>query len=82
MIQIQKIYSFFKKRKCARKTLIVFLTLSNMNKLSDRVATHTYKIDVFFYKSDMHVRPLRFSILGTPNDSSCKTHVFCYNKSY
>jgi len=28
------------------------------------------KIDVFYYKSDMHVRPVLFSILCTPTDSS------------
>ena len=29
---IKKICSFFKKRKCARKILIVFLKLSDLNK--------------------------------------------------
>ena len=33
------------------------------------------KIDVLSYKSDMHVRPMRFNILWTPTDSSDKTHL-------
>jgi len=42
---IKKICSFFKKRKCARKILIVFVTLSDMNKTSNRAVTHTsYKV--------------------------------------
>jgi len=74
---IKKICSFFKKRKCARKIFIVFVTLSDMNKTSNRAVTHTHtllikcmKVEVFCYKSDMHVRPMRFSILCTPTDSS------------
>jgi len=35
----KKICCFFKKRKCARKTFIVFVTLSDLNKTSNRVAT-------------------------------------------
>jgi len=31
------------------------------------------KTDVFYYKSDMHVQPMRFSILCTPADSTDKT---------
>jgi len=42
---IEKICSFFKKRKYARKIFIVFATLSNLNKTSNRAVTHTYKID-------------------------------------
>ena len=30
------------------------------------------KIDVFCYKSDKHVRPMRFGILCTPTDNSDK----------
>jgi len=30
------------------------------------------KIEVIYYKSDMHVRPMRFSILCTPTGSSDK----------
>jgi len=42
---IKKIYSFFKKRKCARKILTVFVTLSDVNKISNRAVTHTsYKM--------------------------------------
>jgi len=36
------------------------------------------KIDVFYYKSDMHVRPLRFSILYTPTDSSDETQLMYF----
>jgi len=33
------------------------------------------KSDVFYHKSDMHVRPMRFTILCTPTDSSDKTQL-------
>jgi len=33
------------------------------------------KVEVFYYKSDMHVRPMRFSILCAPTDNSDKTHL-------
>jgi len=33
------------------------------------------KIDLFYYKSDLHVRPMRFSIVCTLNDSSDKTQL-------
>jgi len=33
---IKKIFSFFKKRKCARKIFIVFVRLSDLNKTSNR----------------------------------------------
>jgi len=42
---IEKICSFFKKRKCASKMFIVFVTLSDLNKTSNRVVTHTNKMD-------------------------------------
>ena len=35
---------FLKKRKCARKIFIFFATLSDLNKTSNRVVTHTYKM--------------------------------------
>jgi len=35
------------------------------------------KSDVFYYKSDMHVLSMRFSILCTPTDGSDKTQVMC-----
>jgi len=35
------------------------------------------KIDVFYLKSDMHVRPTRFTVLCTPTDSSDKTQLMC-----
>jgi len=38
---IKKICSFFKKRKCARKIFIVFVTLDHLN---NRAVTNTYKI--------------------------------------
>jgi len=42
---IKIICSFFKKRKCARKIFIVFVTQSNLNKISNRAVTHTsYKM--------------------------------------
>jgi len=33
------------------------------------------KVEVFYYQSDMHVRPMRFSTLRTPTDSSDKTQL-------
>jgi len=79
---IKKICSFLMKRKCTRKILIVFVTLSNLNKTLNRAVLYTIllikcmKIDVICYKSNMHVRPMRFSILCTPTDNSvliCKS---------
>ena len=35
------------------------------------------KIDVFYFKSDMHVRTMRFAVLYTPTDSSDKTQLMC-----
>jgi len=35
------------------------------------------KTEVFFWESGMHVRPMRFSILFTPTDSSDKTQMMC-----
>jgi len=35
------------------------------------------KTEVFYCKSGMHVRPMRFSILCTPTDSSDKTQMMC-----
>jgi len=78
---IEKICSFFKKRKCAKNVLIVYVTLSDLNKTSNRTVTHTsyecMKTEVFHCKSDMHVRPVRLSILWTPTDSSDKTQLMC-----
>jgi len=31
------------------------------------------KTNIFYYKRDMRVRPMRFNILCTPTDSSDKT---------
>jgi len=33
------------------------------------------KVEVFYFKSDMHVLPTRFSILCTPTDFSDKTQL-------
>jgi len=33
--------------------------------------------EVFYCKSDMHVRPMRFSILCNPTDSSDKIQLMC-----
>jgi len=42
---IEKIGSFYEERKCARKIFIVFVTLSNLKKTSNRVVSHTsYKM--------------------------------------
>jgi len=42
---IKNICSFFKKLAYARKILIVFVTLSDLNKTSNRAVTHTsYKM--------------------------------------
>jgi len=42
---IKKIYSFFKQRKCARKIFIVFVTLSDLSKTSNRAVSHiSYKM--------------------------------------
>jgi len=41
---IKKICSFFQKGKCARKIFIVFVTLSDLNRTSNRAVTHTYKM--------------------------------------
>ena len=52
---IKKICSFSKKRKCARKTFIIFVTLSDLNKTSKpTVPIKCVKVEVFYYKSDMH----------------------------
>jgi len=38
---IKKFCSFLKKRKCARNIFIVFVTLSDFNKTSNRAVIHT-----------------------------------------
>jgi len=37
------------------------------------------KTEVFYFKSDMHVRPMQFSILCTPIDSSDKNQNDVFN---
>jgi len=60
---------------------VVFLTLSNLNKTSNRAVTHTsYKMHenrCVPLKSDMHVRPMRSIVLCTLTDSSDKTQLMC-----
>jgi len=78
-VALKKICSFVNKRKCARKIFIIFVTLSDLNKTSNRAVTHTYKMHenwsvLQYFKSDMHVRPMRFSISCNPADSSDKTN--------
>jgi len=41
---IEKICSFVKQWKCARNIFMVFVTLSDLNKTSNRAVTHTYKM--------------------------------------
>jgi len=42
--RIKKICSFVNKRKCVRIIFIVFVTLSDLNKSSNRAVTHIYKM--------------------------------------
>ena len=43
--RFKKICNFFRKRKCAREIFIVFVTLSDLNKTSNRAVTHkSYKM--------------------------------------
>jgi len=35
------------------------------------------KTEVFYFKSDMHLRPMRFRILCTSTDSSDETQLIC-----
>jgi len=52
--------------------------LCNVEQLEKDFKSHLIKYmknDVFYYKSDMHVRPMRFSILCTPTESSDKTQL-------
>ena len=41
---IKTVCSFFKNRKCAREIFIVFVTLSVLNKTSNRAVTYIYKM--------------------------------------
>ena len=43
-VELKKLVAFFKQWKCARKIFIVFVTLSDLNKTSNRAVTHTYKM--------------------------------------
>ena len=49
-----------------KKIFIIFLTLSYFNKTLHRAVTHTYARG-----------PMRFSILGTPTDSSDNIQLMC-----
>jgi len=35
------------------------------------------EIEVFYFRSDMHVRPMLFTVLCTLSDSSDKTELMC-----
>jgi len=41
---IKMVCSFFKQRKCAKVIFIVFVTLSVLNKTSNRAVTYAYKM--------------------------------------
>jgi len=75
---IKKICSFSKTKMC-KKIYIFFITVSDLNKTSNRAVTtlliKCMKTKVSYCKSDMHMRPMRFSILCTPTDSSDKTQI-------
>ena len=43
-VELKRFVAFFIKRKCARKIFIVFVTLSDLNKTSNRAVSHTYKM--------------------------------------
>ena len=67
------------------KMLNIFLInsdmLADLNKTSNcRLLMKCMKTEVFYCKSDMHMRPMQFSILCTPIDSSDKNpnDVFYY----
>jgi len=54
--------------------------VEQLNKTSNRAVTHSYKMHenrCVLLKIDMHVRPMRFTVLCTPTDSSDKTQVMC-----
>ena len=84
-----KICSIFKEEKCARKYLaalqyiyrtlqfMVFSTLSNLKKTSNRASYKMHENRCVLRKSDMHVRPMRFTVVCTPTDSSDKTQLMC-----
>jgi len=77
---IKNICTFFTNWKYARKIFIVFVTLRDLNKTSNRTITtliKCMKTEVSYCKSDMHMRLMRFSILCTPTDSSDKTQLIC-----
>jgi len=52
---IKKICSLFKKRKCARKIFIVFVTLSETPNRAVATLIKCMKTEVFYCKSDMHM---------------------------
>ena len=75
----RKIFGYHTLQYYIYRTLqfIVFLTLSNLNRASNYAVTHiSYKMHenrCVLLKSEMHVRPMRFTVLCTPTDSSDKT---------
>ena len=60
---------------------IVFFRLRNLNKTLNNVVTHTshemHENRCVLLESDMHVRPMNFTVLCTPTDSSDKTQLMC-----
>ena len=79
-VALKRFVTFSKNGNVQEKIFIVLVTLSDLKKTSNRAVNHTsYKmhVEVFYCKSDMHVRPMRFSILCTPTDSSDKPNCCC-----
>jgi len=78
----RKVFSYHTLQyTCRTLQFIVFLRWSNLSKTLNRAVTHTsYKMHenrCVLLKSDMHVRPMRFTALCTPTDSSGKTLLMC-----
>jgi len=61
---------------------IVFLTLSNLNKTSNRAVTYTsykmHKNRCVLLKSDTYVIPMQFTVLYFLSDISDKTQLMCF----
>jgi len=58
---------------------IAFFRLSNLNKTLNHVVSHTsyemHENRCVLLKSGMHVRPMNFTVLCTPTDSSNKAQL-------
>jgi len=75
---IEKICSFFKKTEMCKKNIYRLCNVKRLEQdIKSRCNPHIkcMKTEVFFCKNDMHVRPVRFSILCTPTDSSDKNPI-------